>query len=90
MSALRSQKKEKTKLGPIKSISCQSSRKMSRLTLNVGGVRFETNRGTLTKFPGSTLAKMVASYCLSDPLNKEPLFLDINPEYFRAVLDWLR
>ena len=85
MSALRSQKKEKTKLGPIKSISCQSSKKMSRLTLNVGGVR-----GTLTKFPGSTLAKMVVSYCLSDPLNKEPLFLDINPEYFRAVLDWLR
>ena len=58
---------------------------MAWLKLNVGGEMFETTRETLTKFPDSQLAKMVES--LKD---EEVLRLDLDPEYFRPVLNWLR
>ena len=44
----------------------------------------ETTRETLTKFPDSRLAEMV------NTTKEEVLRLDINPEYFRPILDWLR
>ena len=55
------------------------------LKLNVGGEMFETTRETLTKFPDSQLAKMVKSN-----KNNDALCLDLDPEYFRPVLNWLR
>lgn len=57
---------------------------MSRLKLNVSGKIFETTKETLVKFPDSKLAQMVSD-------NKvDVVHLDIDPVYFRAVLDWLR
>lgn len=67
---------------------------MSFVKLKVGGVIFETTRETLTKFPESKLAQM--TMFPADQFNDEMLNsaghmrLDINPVYFRAVLDWLR
>ena len=55
------------------------------MKLNVGGEMFETTRETLTKFPDSRLAKMVNSTKFADVLH-----LDLDPEYFRPVLNWLR
>ena len=67
---------------------------MSFVKLKVGGVIFETTRETLTKFPESKLAKMTmfpAEMYTDERLNMESQArLDINPVYFRAVLDWLR
>ena len=59
---------------------------MSWVKLNVGGEMMETTRETLTKYPDSRLAEMVNStYKFSDVLR-----LDLDPEYFRPVLNWLR
>ena len=58
---------------------------MSRMKLNVGGEMMETTRETLTKFPNSRLAELVNS-----TKDEEVLWLDINPGYFRPILDWLR
>ena len=59
---------------------------MSWLKLNVGGEMLETTRETLTKLPDSRLAEMVNS------TNKlcDVLRLDLDPEYFRPLLNWLR
>ena len=59
---------------------------MSWMKLNVGGEMLETTRETLTKFPDSRLAEMVNS------TNKlwDVLRLDLDPEYFRPLLNWLR
>ena len=76
--------------------------KMKRwVKLKVGGELLEATEETLTKFPDSKLAKMVTSYLRSQdeyfernyyhgPEDEEYIYLDINPVYFRAVLDWLR
>ena len=45
----------------------------------------ETTRETLTKFPDSRLAEMVNS-----TKDEEALWLDLDPEYFRPLLNWLR
>ena len=58
---------------------------MSRIKLNVGGEMMQTTRETLTKFPDSRLAEMVNS-----SKDDEVLFFDLDPEYFRPVLNWLR
>ena len=60
------------------------ARKMSWLKLNVGGEMLETTRKTLTKFPDSQLAEMVNS------TKDDVLRLDLDPEYFRPVINWLR
>ena len=58
---------------------------MSWVKLNVGGKMFETTRETLTKFPDSQLAEMVNS-----TKDGYVLRLDLDPEYFRPILNWLR
>ena len=55
------------------------------MKLNVGGEMMETKREILTKFPNSRLADMVNS-----TKDEEVLRLDLDPEYFRPVLNWLR
>ena len=64
------------------------------LKLNVGGKTFLTTRSTLTSCPDSILANMF------DPNPGLPLaykmedagayYLDINPDCFSIILDWLR
>jgi hypothetical protein len=60
--------------------------------LNVGGVRFDTSRTTLTKVPESMLATMFGSRL--DMLRRDPedgsVFLDRDGERFGLVLDFLR
>ena len=57
---------------------------MSWVKLNVGCEMFETTTETLTKFPDSLLAELVNS-------NKEDVLrLDLDPESFRHVLNYLR
>ena len=53
--------------------------------LSVGRKVFETWRTTLTKYPHSQLAVMANSI-----KNEDVLCLDLDPEYFRSVLNWLR
>lgn len=60
---------------------------MSRVKLNVGGEMMETTKETLTKFPNSRLAEMVNYTTSEDVLC---LWLDLDPEYFRPILNWLR
>ena len=55
------------------------------MKLKVGGIMMETTRETLNKFPGSLLAEMVNS-----TKEEEALSLDLDPEYFRPILNWLR
>ena len=63
-----------------------------RFKLNVGGVRFETSRATLTKVPESMLATMFGARV--DMLRRDPedgsIFLDRDGERFGLVLDFLR
>ena len=58
---------------------------MSRMKLNVGGEMMETTRETLTKFPNSRLTELVNS-----TKNGKVLWLDLDPGYFRPILNWLR
>ena len=44
----------------------------------------EASKETLTKFPDSVLAKMVTT------AENNILQLDMDPEYFRVILNWLR
>ena len=60
---------------------------MSLVSLDVGGKLFKTSLETLNKYPASKLARIVNSV---DNNLKEVISLDINPEYFSVVLDWLR
>ena len=61
------------------------------ITLDVGGQIFKTTRNTLTKYPSSILTQMF-SQGLSTIQKTEDgnYFLDINPEYFSVILDFLR
>jgi hypothetical protein len=63
-----------------------------RFKLNVGGVRYDTSRATLTKVPESMLAIMFGARL--DMLRRDPedgsIFLDRDGERFGLVLDFLR
>ena len=58
---------------------------VSRMKLNVGGEMMETTQETLNKFPNSRLAELVNS-----TKEQETLRLDLDPQYFRPILNWLR
>lgn len=58
---------------------------MSRITLNVGGIRFETEAATLKRFPNSKLSRE----CQQLAENKE-VFFDRNPYIFSFILDSYR
>jgi hypothetical protein len=63
-----------------------------RFKLNVGGVRFDTSRTTLTSVPESMLSTMFGARL--DMLRRDPedgsVFLDRDGERFGLVLDFLR
>ena len=63
---------------------------MSWVKLNVGGEMMETKRETLTKFPDSRLAKSFLATKTNSNSSGEVFAIDINPEYFSVILDWLR
>ena len=55
------------------------------MKLNVGGEMMETTQETLSKFPNSRLAELVNS-----TKEQETLRLDLDPQYFCPILNWLR
>ncbi|CAM6127890.1 unnamed protein product [Calypogeia fissa] len=59
----------------------------NRVTLNVGGHRFETSIETLSFDGCSMLAAMVMRHM---PNEEEAIFIDRDPERFRHVLNYLR
>ena len=62
------------------------------IVLNVGGVRFETLRSTLCKYPDSMLAaKFSGRHAKALPLDKSGVpFLDRDPVLFAVTLQFLR
>ena len=60
--------------------------------LNIGGEKFATERATLCQVKDSRLAKMFRGPPNDDLKRDEDgaIFLDINPEHFRLILDYLR
>ena len=61
--------------------------KMSLVSLDVRGKLFKTSVETLRKFPASRLAEIVSS---ANNNLQDVISLDVNPEYFSLVIDWLR
>ncbi len=63
-----------------------------RVKLNVGGVRYETSRATLTSVPDSMLATMFGGR--PDMLQRDPddgsVFIDRDGERFGLILDYMR
>ena len=53
--------------------------------LDVGGTVFKTSLETIKWYPDSKLAKMS-----NNNSKGQSLFLDLDPDYFRVVLNWLR
>ena len=61
---------------------------MSLVSLDVGGKLFKTSLETLRKFPASKLAEIVSS--ANNNNLQDVISLDIDPEYFSVVINWLR
>ena len=66
----------------------------SILKLDVGGQLFKTNIQTLCKYPDSMLCAMFShtdsGMTPMPKTDKGHFFLDADPIYFRAILNWLR
>ncbi|CAF1087518.1 unnamed protein product [Adineta ricciae] len=61
----------------------------SRVILNVGGMRFETQRATLKKLPATRLSKLTPQLSYYDPVLNE-YFFDRNPGVFSQILNYYR
>jgi potassium voltage-gated channel Shaw-related subfamily C protein len=61
----------------------------SRIILNVGGTRFETQRATLKKLPATRLSKLTPQLSYYDPILNE-YFFDRHPGVFSQVLNYYR
>ncbi|CAM4949235.1 unnamed protein product [Rotaria socialis] len=66
-----------------------SSGNDSRIILNVGGTRFETQRTTLKKLPATRLSKLTAQLSHYDPILNE-YFFDRHPGVFSQILNYYR
>ncbi len=60
-----------------------------RITLNIGGVRFETYYGTLKLIEESRLAQLTETNSDFDPVTNE-YFFDRDPNAFLAILNYYR
>ena len=61
----------------------------SRVILNVGGVRHETQKATLKKIPATRLSKLTEALINYDPVTGE-YFFDRHPGVFAQVLNYYR
>ena len=61
----------------------------NRVTLNVGGIRFETYKLTLRKIPATRLSKLTEALANYDPLLNE-FFFDRHPGVFAQILNYYR
>ncbi|KAL6264752.1 hypothetical protein P5V15_004850 [Pogonomyrmex californicus] len=60
-----------------------------RVTLNVGGVRHETNKATLKKIPATRLSRLTEALANYDPVLNE-YFYDRHPSVFAQVINYYR
>jgi hypothetical protein len=60
-----------------------------RIILNIGGQRFETSRLTLSRYPNSVLAQLVASNGVT-PRYGNTYFVDRDPSHFRLILNYMK
>jgi hypothetical protein len=62
------------------------------ITLNVGGLKMETDMSTLQFVPDSKLANMFDPDSSPDPARSkdEAFLINTNPDNFKVILDWLR
>lgn len=64
-----------------------------KITLNVGGVRYETSPSTLQAFPGTKLCRLTepqADTIFDYNYNSKEFFFDRSPRLFGAVLNYYR
>ena len=61
----------------------------NRITLNVGGIRFETYKATLKKIPATRLSRLTEALANYDPLLNE-YFFDRHPGVFSQILNYYR
>ena len=61
----------------------------NRITLNVGGIRFETYKATLKKIPATRLSRLTEALANYDPLLNE-YFFDRHPGVFGQILNYYR
>jgi len=60
------------------------------ITLNVGGTRYTTSLGALSRFPESVLCKMFAGAFSLKPESDGSYFIDRDGQAFRYILNYLR
>ena len=61
----------------------------NRITLNVGGIRFETYKTTLKKIPATRLSRLTEALANYDPVLNE-YFFDRHPGVFAQILNYYR
>jgi potassium voltage-gated channel Shaw-related subfamily C protein len=61
----------------------------NRITLNVGGIRFETYKATLKKIPATRLSRLTEALANYDPVLNE-YFFDRHPGVFGQILNYYR
>ena len=59
------------------------------ITLNVGGIRFETYKTTLKKIPATRLSRLTEALANYDPILNE-YFFDRHPGVFAQILNYYR
>ena len=57
-----------------------------KVTLNIGGIRYETYKKTLLSVPDSKFAELISE---KETVTNE-YFIDANGKYFEIILDFLR
>lgn len=61
----------------------------NKITLNVGGIRFETNKTTLKKIPATRLSRLTEALANYDKILNE-YFFDRHPGVFSQILNYYR
>ncbi|CAG8610918.1 10487_t:CDS:2 [Acaulospora colombiana] len=63
-----------------------------RIILNIGGVKYETYRSTLTAYPETLLGTMFheRNNLLLRPMNNNEFFFDRDPQVFRYIIQYYR
>ncbi|KAG9297477.1 hypothetical protein G9A89_020879 [Geosiphon pyriformis] len=74
------------------STSSSATRVNDRMILNVGGIRYETKRSTLTAYPDTLLGTMFQerNSQLLHPINDNEYFIDRNGRAFHYILEYYR
>ena len=75
--------------GPVRAVMAMMQDGENRITLNVGGIRFETYKATLKKIPATRLSRLTEALANYDPVLNE-FFFDRHPGVFAQILNYYR